>query len=273
MTRETNWRQGSLVKPEEVGRLASASSDECAVMLITHDCDIPARDKEPVLEFIICRKTQADTNFINCRNVRNLHIPYYAGEESIHYLVNYQNRIFVERAIFDSLSGPDESLLLKEEDKRVLKQWLCTRYGRPAYPNSFENRLRKKKGKKTAEWHIAKIIQSCHESLCGMFISLGDAKDIELPEGDPYGLVINLVYQANGGSQAREACENAAQEISALFDEIYGPIGEATEIALEACDAVADSRFSLADIMKTDQWRLEWISLDDDGHFLQVASA
>ncbi|MDP2242584.1 hypothetical protein [Pseudomonas sp.] len=273
MTREINWRQGSLVKPEEVERLGLVGVNGSAVMLITHDCDIPAGNKEPILEFIVCPRTKADTNFLNCRNVRNLHIPYQSVDGPVHFHVNYQNRHLVPREQFEILGEPDDSLELRGEDKRVLKQWLCTRYGRPAYPNAFEDRLRKKKGKRTVEWHIAKIIEACHENLCGMFISLGDEKHMELPDGEPYGLTISLVYHTAGGARAREACEAAAAQIGGLFEEMYGPIGEATEVALEVCEAVADSRFSLADIMKTDQWRLEWISLEDEGEFLEVATA
>lgn len=272
MVRETNWRQGSLVKYEEVELLGLTVPEESITILITHDCDIPADDKEPFLEFIVCNKVVGDPQFLSCRNVRNLHIPYYGVGGPAHYHVSYQNRHVIERELFKCLGEPDGSLELKDEDKRVLKQWLCTRYGRPAYPNSFENRLRRKKKKRTIEWHIAKIIEPCHENLCAMFISLGDDKSRELSDGDPYGLTISLVYNSAGGQDAREACERAAHDIQALFDEVYGPIDEATEIALEACEAVADSRFSLADIMKTDQWRLEWISLDGDDEFLDMAS-
>jgi len=44
------------------------------------------------------------------------------------------------------------------------------------------------------------------------------------------------------------------------------------EIALDACEAVADTRLTLADLRRVDQWRLEYISLQDDdqGDFLSV---
>ncbi|MGH1448791.1 MAG: hypothetical protein ACRBBM_05120 [Pseudomonadaceae bacterium] len=241
-------------------------------MMITHDCDIPAEDKELTLEFIVCDKVKADPQFLNSRNVRTLHLPYQSGAETTYYQVNFQNRQLVERELFNKFGDPEESLGLRDEDKRVLKQWLSTRYGRPGYPNSFENRLRKKTRRKTTEWHIAKILEPCQESLCAMFISLGNDKNIELPESEPYGLNISLVYHTAGGTEAREACDRAAARILALFEEAYGPLGEATEIALESCEAVADSRFSLVDIMKADQWRLEWMSLSEEDEILDRVS-
>ena len=42
--------------------------------------------------------------------------------------------------------------------------------------------------------------------------------------------------------------------------------------ALGACEAVADTHLTLADLRRVDQWRLEFISLrdDDQGDFLPV---
>lgn len=42
---------------------------------------------------------------------------------------------FAERAV------KDNSLAVGDA-KRALKQWLAARYGRPAFPNAFEERLR-----------------------------------------------------------------------------------------------------------------------------------
>ena len=57
-----------------------------------------------------------------------------------------------------------------------------------------------------------------------------------------------------------------------LFYETFGSPSHATELILESCEAVADTLFSLADIRKVDQWRLEYISLrkNPQGDFLPV---
>ena len=66
--------------------------------------------------------------------------------------------------------------------------------------------------------------------------------------------------------------ERVASQLRELFEKNYGKPDVATEIALDACEAVADTRLTLADLRRVDQWRLEYISLrdDDQGDFLPV---
>ncbi len=66
--------------------------------------------------------------------------------------------------------------------------------------------------------------------------------------------------------------ERVASQLRELFEKNYGKPDVATEIALDACEAVADTYMMLADLRRVDQWRLEYISLrdDDQGDFLPV---
>ena len=174
---------------------------------------------------------------------------------------------FAERALKDS------SLSLPVEAKRALKQWLAARYGRPAFPNAFEERLRKRAGKRTVEQEIAKILESDAKYLVGLFFDLGEQRGKEAVEGEPYALSVSVVYDATeGGGQARESAERVAAQLGQLFERAYGKPDVATEIALDACEAVADTYMTLADLRRVDQWRLEYMSLrdDDQGDFLPV---
>ena len=104
-----------------------------------------------------------------------------------------------------------------------------------------------------------------------LFFDLGEDKAIELEDGDPYFLSISVVYDATeGGPNARASAEKVAGELRTLFEQAYGTVDTATEIALDACNAVADTFMTLADLRKVDQWRLEYISLREDpaGDFL-----
>jgi hypothetical protein len=107
--------------------------------------------------------------------------------------------------------------------------------------------------------------------LVGLFFDLGEERLSEQSEGEPYYLSISVVYDATAGGQAaREAAEKTANELAALFHKSYGPPEQATEIALDKCNAVADTYLTLADLRKVDQWRLEYISLRENpvGDFL-----
>ncbi|MDW8470097.1 MAG: hypothetical protein RML56_15225 [Burkholderiales bacterium] len=106
-----------------------------------------------------------------------------------------------------------------------------------------------------------------------MFFDLGEQRGAEANEGEPYALSVSVVYDANeGGADARKAAERVARRLRDLFENTYGKPDVATEIALDACEAVADTQITLADLRRVDQWRLEYISLrdDDQGNFLPV---
>jgi hypothetical protein len=172
-----------------------------------------------------------------------------------------------------SVQSKEGGATLSPEAKRVLKQWLAARYGRPAFPNAFETRLRGRVGKRAVEQHIAKILESDAKHLVGLFFDLGEQRTVEVVEGEPYALSVSVVYDATeGGGQARQAAENVAARLSQLFEEAYGKPDVATEIALDACESVADTHMTLADLRRVDQWRLEYISLRDgeQGDFLPV---
>ncbi|MFW8194472.1 hypothetical protein ACOIDX_29300, partial [Klebsiella pneumoniae] len=79
-------------------------------------------------------------------------------------------------------------------------------YGRPAFPNSFEERLRAYDEDKKVifEKEVAEIIATKAEHLIGVFFDLGEERFDDLEEGIPYELSINVVYDATeGGPDAR----------------------------------------------------------------------
>ena len=120
---------------------------------------------------------------------------------------------------------------------------------------------------------MRKILTPIAENLVALFFDLGEERAAELDEGTPYFLSISVVYDATEGAQnGREHAERAAAEIRLLFQKAYGTADVASEIALDRCDAVADTFMTLADLRRVDQWRLEYISLREDppGEFLAV---
>lgn len=82
-----------------------------------------------------------------------------------------------------------------------------------------------------------------------------------------------VYYSIEGGPKAREIAEEAANKLKELFKETYGSSDIETEIVLEQCTAVSDSKITLADLRKVDQWRLEHISLGEEpvGAFVSIS--
>ena len=273
--RDTEWRQGSLLVEEDTHSLGLVDPEDPGkrIIVISHDCDIP-NDAEGFVEVIIGDVIdRQNPMFANARNPRRLHICFIDAEGNrLCVDLNHAGKRKMRKAELARLQGRDVKFTLPEDEKRALKQWLAARYGRPAFPNAFENRLRKSVGRrKTVERQIAKIVEPASKFLVGIFFDLGEERHFELPDGEPYFLSITLAYDATeGGNDAREATEKVAEKLRDLFETAYGAPDTATEIALESCRPVADTYITLADLRKVDQWRLEYISLQEDEEFLSA---
>lgn len=272
--RNTEWRQGDLLTDEQahaMGLVECLGSVHC-VVLISHDCDL-ASDRELFVEVIVGSLVQAINPMLaNARNPRSLHVRFVSeGEGNMYVELRHVDRKQVSKVLFAKSGLRDGNFLLPADEKRALKQWLAARYGRPAFPNAFENRLRKTVGKKPVENRIAKILAPESSHLVALFFDLGEDTAIELEDANPYFLSISVVYDATqGGPNARASSEKVSSELRTLFEQAYGTADTATEIALDACNAVANTFITLADLRKVNQWRLEYISLGEDpaGDFL-----
>lgn len=272
LARDTDWRQGDLLTREAAAALGlvAAVDEERRVIVITHDCDLP-HGSELCVEVIVAEMVvKEDPQLSYAKNPRRLHLAYEGINAAPLILeLRHGDRRSVPKGDFAERAVKDHSLALPIDAKRILKQWLAARYGRPAFPNEFEKRLRKGK----VERKIAKILEPDAKYLVGLFFDLGEQRGTEAVEGEPYALSVSVVYDANeGGADARGAAERVAMQLRELFENTYGKPDVATEIALDAREAVADTYLTLADLRRVDQWRLEYISLRDgeQGDFLPV---
>ena len=276
LARDTDWRQGDLLTCEATVALGlvGATDQERRVIVITHDCDLP-HDSELCVEVIVAELVpKLDPQLSYAKNPRRLHVSYECtGAAPLILELRHGDRYCVPKSDFAERAVKNNSLALPVDAKRALKQWLAARYGRPAFPNAFEQRLRKPVGKRTVEQLIAKILEPDAKYLVGLFFDLGEQRGAEAVVGEPYALSTSVVYDATeGGANARLSAERVAGQLRELFEKAYGKPELATEIALDACEAVADTHLTLADLRRVDQWRLEYISLrdDDQGAFLPV---
>lgn len=274
LDRDTKWRQGDLLTQETAEKLnlISSQDENFHVVVISHDCDIP-NTNEPKVEVIIAHAVdQADGQLSYTKNPRRLHLKYtQPNKEPLILELLQTNKQAVKKSRF-SKQAKQHPATLSNKEKRVLKQWLAARYGRPAFPDAFERRLRRKaNSRRDVKSQIARILKPDSKHLVALFFDLGEQRGIEEPADEPYVLSISVVYDAiEGSSTARQSAERVAQEIKTLFIKVYGEPEEATEIALEKCEAVADTHMTLSDLRRVDQWRLEHLSLRDEqsGDFL-----
>lgn len=257
--------------------LVEAGNDMRRVVVITHDCDLLRVEKERFVEAIVAdqiSKLSSDCRY--AKHPRQLHIRYdgNSGAAPLFLELRHVERRCVPIGNFAQYAVRDKTAILSLEEKRSLKQWLAARYGRPAFPDVFENRLRVRNENRTVLDQIAKILRKIEaQHLVGLFFDLGEHRSAEVVDGEPYVLRVSVVFDANeGGVEARKTAEHVAGQLHQLFVSTYGTPDVATMIALESCEAVADTHMTVADLRRVDQWRLEYISLgDEDGGALLAA--
>lgn len=275
LERDTKWRQGDLPTRAAAAelQLIGPGKDQRFVVVISHDCDIPHQD-EPWIELItasVLQEESPDPQLSHAKNPRRLHLVYEAdGKDSLILELRQTEKTSISKEDFGQ-HAIRHLARLSHDSKRTLKQWLAARYGRPAFPSTFEQRLGKKVGRRNVKRQIARILAAESRHLVGLFFDLGEQRGLELPNEEPYELSISVAYDAvEGGPDARQAAESTARQLRELFEKAYGAPETATEIALDTCEAVADIDITLAVLRRVDQWRLEYISLGDDesGDFL-----
>lgn len=269
--RGTAWRQGHILKHEDAVSLKILEPDQVAfkVVVITHDCDLQS-DSEKNIELMYGPLKKGSSQMKRAKHPRILDLCFEEPESVKKSAVElrHERKVILPKGDFNIEAG-DNKYQISAEEKQALKQWLAAKYGRPAFPNAFEERLRafdQDKGFKF-EKAVAEIISANSEHVIGVFFDLGEERNNDLPEGEPYELKINVVYDSlEGGPEARVSAENISKELNGIFHKFYGDplLGESELIELNSCLAVADTHFSLYSLRRMDQWRVEYISLEDE---------
>ena len=266
--RDTSWRQGCILPTELVGelQLEHDASEHTTVVVISHDCDIP-HAAESTIDVIVGRKVEAsDSNFLGGKNPRKLHLLFGRTDVESGSVIELEHtnlRRLCKRPF--GTEQPDNSFVLLDREKNILKQWLASRYGRPAYPNAFENRLKRRVGQRTLESRLSRILQQVSQYTVAVYVDLNDDRQNELEESVPYYLGMSVIYDTEKQPvESRQKIESILGEITLLFEAANTAGGADGQIILDSCDCISDAEYSIADIRRTDQWRLEHISLNSD---------
>lgn len=94
--------------------------------------------------------------------------------------LRHERKVIISKEAFRCEEN-DPAFSISTEEKQALKQWLAAKYGRPAFPNSFEERLRAydEDKKFIFEKEVADIIATNAEHLIGVF-SIWAKKDLTI---------------------------------------------------------------------------------------------
>lgn len=117
-------------------------AEECIAVVISQDCDI-AREVllEPYIEFIIGRYigSKLDGSLIKGKNPRLLQIS--DKEKTLEFSIH--NKFRITKQDFDKITKKLICSKLDTNNLDLLKKWLAKRYTRAAFPDAFNERLKK----------------------------------------------------------------------------------------------------------------------------------
>lgn len=271
MEAHPRWYQGDIIDGNLLEILLGSENESADdhgdfAVIISHDCDL---GREPFFEAILCNQIAAlDNQFVSAKHPRTLHLDYastVSQQPLCLALAQDRKRRFAFSCI-ESKVPALKTYALESRQKRVLKQWLAARYGRPAFPDNFEQRLKTRfNARFTLERKLASILSGSSEYISAVFFEMPDEYKSEEPPEDLYVLRILLgIDSTQDIVTASEAAQFAAKEIEAAFCKVFGEPGDAHGIELEYCIAVPEAEITLTMIRRMDQWRVEYISLDND---------
>lgn len=214
--RNRGWRQGDIIKGEAVVSLQNVSLDYVdnssffpnVLVLISQDCDLVASvDKEPYVEFLAGTSIDSiNAMYQYGRNPRVLHVHYNSGV--LNFSIN--DRFRVRKADFCGDTIRRTSISLESTEKRQILGWIAKRYTRPAFPDTFNERLKVNQ----------KVLDSITKSTLSdkIIVILLDVSEEELSPEKNYDIQILI------GTESTTS-EKEIDQLERLYEEAFSAIG------------------------------------------------
>lgn len=242
--RNSDWRQGDIfVLPD---------AEQTAGILISHDCDICADlDTEPYIEWIPLALTQevAGSQALG-KNPRTLQVRLNALPQLA--VMHAKDKKILGKSDFMERARREARQLLPAE-LTILRRWLSARYSRSAFPNAFEQSMRKVQGK------IDKLSDKKGSGIRALYFDLDDNTMQERIEADgPYELGIYVIYP----SETPEVdVIDFRDKLQGIFEEQFFDGKDWKEIQLIDCTHASEDNFPHSLALNTKTWRVDHRSL------------
>jgi hypothetical protein len=257
------WRQGSVL-PQTAARNLRLTSENNAqthcVVVVSHDCDIVNPDHEPEVEVIVGQIVcTADGNLTGGKNSRKLHLNWTHQDQVCLELRASEKRRIPKSALATVL--PEAGFTLDAKNLATLRFWLGARYNRAAFPDAFNNRLRKTK----VGDDIIKILKPLGNLVTGVYVQLDTQEELpaENPK-PPYRVTLFLAFEPGDEPlESTEKTDAAASDIAdafgnRCFDE---KTAEWSWIELKDCAGISEDELTVSQAKKLQQLSLEYLSL------------
>lgn len=226
--KQRGWRQWSFVSPPDVqsvlrgmsleaGSLALAK--DARLLVVSQSCDLVHHcyASEPVAEAYLCeplaQDAQPNGNLTAGKNPRELHLPFASYGTEHWHRIHSNGHVLLPRHVLAGVD-PDLFLVVPEPSVRVLQRWIINRVVRTAFPDAFNHRTRKPRGK------LEDRLKKAGTHLLGLYVNLNswdELGDDEVYEVDFLGLVAEGLAEGE-----RQALVKAFGEIAAAYENSDG---------------------------------------------------
>ena len=249
----SGWQQGSVL-PDQLAReirlrTGVEDAEPAVLVVLTQDCDLvhPNYEIEPNVELIVGRPVDdADNNLRHGRNPRRLHLDVdgTAGPRVVAFSVH--ERLLVSRALLED-HAPHPSIRLRDEERRLLCEWVAKRYVRAAFPDEFNERAR------AAYKKIEKELKRDGEHVTGLFLMI--EPDRELVAAEDYRVILRATAR-------RETLTDVTveQRLVRVANAIAIALGTCKGIVVEDHQLLSEAEFTLEDLRYFKRWDWDYRS-------------
>lgn len=258
-TRETRWRQGSVLTgaaAERFGLSHAAEGANTCVVVISHDCDLASDNlsAEPHVEVIVGRIVdKVDGNYAWGKAPRTLHHPVTRDGEIKHIELVSSSKHTLRKSELAEFE-PNEQFELDGKALVVLRSWLGSRYNRAAFPDTFVNRMSDTK----AQSKLTKVLEKHGELISFVYFDVDQGMNLEHAEGEPYELSIVLVYPPGDDAEASgDLAEAVASEVE---EQVGARLKDGQSILLRSCFVISEDDLPVSKAKILTQWRLEYMT-------------
>ncbi|MGL6225609.1 MAG: hypothetical protein ACRC10_03170 [Thermoguttaceae bacterium] len=217
-----NWRQCSVFPLDATAEIADRlpiEKDELVNgscwLVFSHSCDINSKSQsETHIEILLLTPIAEQNNsYIHGKHPRFYHLEI----NGRWYEAQIDNRFRIDRD-FCARYVPCPTTTVSAEDNRSIVQWITYRYVRSAFPDEFNERIKRKKDTKDK---LKKLLEKGESQLLsGLFISI--STNDELPEETDYevqllGLMNDLITEYD-----RKVATTLVKEFADLLNSCKG---------------------------------------------------
>jgi len=259
--KERGWRQWCCVASADLpwvrdGAAHVASehgADEPRLLVVSQSCDLVHHDyeSEPVVETFLCEPLgpdhQPDGNFTAGKNPRTLLVQLIVAGTDHWFRLRSNGRALVPRHRLARIY-PDPLVVVTDPAVRTLQRWILNRTIRTAFPDAFNDRTQKARGK------LESRLKKAGAHLLGLYINLSPWD--ELPADRSYVVDFVGLVDEELEMKHREAIEGLLGEIAQAYEKTEG---------IASCEyKVLDEEEATLSLLRTHRiFPLDFLSLSD----------